>query len=220
MLKNYFKIALRNLQRHKAYSLLNISGLAIGMACSILILLRVRNELSYGRFHANASAEKDLSLNLFSGNLLPTLIGIGLTTGILSGIKPALFLSGFKPISVLKGKLEIGGGNLLFRNGFVITQFVVSIILLVGTAVVYKQLNFIKNKNLGFDKSNLLYMDMTGDMWNKQQALKTALADNDATRDYSVISDLPTALVTGTIDVQWDGKDPRSQVVVPSMDDS
>src|SRR5450432_1315771 len=55
MIKNYFKIALRNILRHKAYSILNISGLAIGMACSILILLWVQNELSYDRFHANAS---------------------------------------------------------------------------------------------------------------------------------------------------------------------
>ena len=54
MIKNYFKIAFRNITRHKAYSLINISGLAIGMACSILILLWVQHELSYDRFHKNA----------------------------------------------------------------------------------------------------------------------------------------------------------------------
>lgn len=166
----------------------------------------------------NHLAEKNLSFSLLNSKLLLMLIGIALVTGILSGIYPALFLSGFKPITVLKGKLKIGGGNLLFRNGLVVTQFVVSIILLVGTAVVYKQLNFIKNKNLGFDKSNLLYMRMTGDIWNKQPALKTLLQQNPYTNDYSVISDLPTSLVTGTIDVQWEGKDPKSQVVVPSID--
>lgn len=166
----------------------------------------------------NHLAEKNLSFSLLNCKLLLMLIGIALLTGILSGIYPALFLSGFKPITVLKGKLKIGGGNLLFRNGLVVTQFVVSIILLVGTAVVYRQLNFLKNKNLGFDKSNLLYMRMTGDTWNKQPALKTLLQQNSYTNDYSVISDLPTSLVTGTIDVQWEGKDPKSQVVVPSID--
>jgi len=55
MFKNYFKIALRNILRHKAYSFLNISGLSIGMACSILILLWVQNELSYDRFNTNAA---------------------------------------------------------------------------------------------------------------------------------------------------------------------
>jgi ABC-type antimicrobial peptide transport system permease subunit len=118
----------------------------------------------------------------------------------------------------LKGKLKIGGGNLLFRNGLVVTQFAVSIILLVGTAVVYQQLNFIKNKNLGFDKSNLLYMRMHGDLWGKQEALKADLKQNSYTQDFSIISNLPTALTTGNIDVQWEGKDPKSQVVVPSMD--
>ena len=166
----------------------------------------------------NHLAEKNLSFNLLNVKLLSSLIGIALVTGLLSGSYPALFLSGFKPISVLKGKLKIAGGNLLFRNSLVVTQFVVSIILLVGTAVVYKQLNFIKNKNLGFDKSNLLYMEMTGDMWKNQQALKNALQGNSYTNDFSIISDLPTSLVTGTIDVQWEGKDPKSQVVIPSMD--
>lgn len=166
----------------------------------------------------NQLAEKTLTINLLDGKLLLSLIGIALITGILSGSYPALFLSNFKPIKILKGKIRLGGGNLLFRNGLVVTQFVVTIILLVGTAVVYKQLNFIKDKNLGFDKSNLLYMPMTGDMWNKQQALKAALQENPLTSNYSIISDLPTALVTGTIDVQWEGKDPKSQVVIPSID--
>jgi len=166
----------------------------------------------------NTLADKNLSFDLLNGNLLLMLIGIALLTGILSGIYPALFLSGFNPINILKGKLKIGGGNLLFRNGLVITQFGVSIILLVGTAVVYQQLNFIKNKNLGFDKSNLLYMNMAGDLWNKQQVLVADLQQNPYTQDFSIISDLPTELVTGTIDVQWEGKDPKSQVVIPSMD--
>lgn len=166
----------------------------------------------------NHLADKNLSFDLLNGKLLLMLIAIALFTGIMSGLYPALFLSGFKPITVLKGKLKIGSGNLLFRNGLVVTQFAVSIILLVGTAVVYQQLNFLKNKNLGFDKSNLLYMHMTGDLWSKQQALKSGLQQNPYTQDFSIISNLPTELVSGTIDVQWEGKDPQSQVVVPSMD--
>ncbi len=165
----------------------------------------------------NHLADKNLSFNLLNGKLLLMLIGIALFTGIISGLYPALFLSGFKPITVLKGKLKIGGGNLVFRNGLVVTQFAVSIILLVGTAVVYQQLNFIKNKNLGFDKSNLLYMHMTGDLWSKLQALKADLQRNPYTQDFSIISSLPTELISGTINVQWEGKDPKSQVVVPSI---
>ncbi len=166
----------------------------------------------------NHLAEKNLAINLLDAKLLLSLAGIAVVTGLISGSYPALFLSGFRPITVLKGKIRQGPGSLLFRNGLVVVQFVVSIILLVGTAVVYKQLNFIKNKNLGFEKANLLYMPMTGDMWNKQAALKTELQQRPLTSDFSVISDLPTSLTTGTMDIQWEGKDPHSKVVVPSMD--
>jgi len=87
----------------------------------------------------------------------------------------------------------------------------------VGTVVVYKQLKFIREKNLGFDKENLLYMNMTGDMWNKQQALKSELQRNTLTGAFTIISDLPTNLTSGTVNIHWEGKDPKSQVVFPSM---
>jgi len=186
-----------------------ISFLSLAIAIGIVYLLLPA---------FNTLAEKKLAIHLLNGKLLISLIGIALVTGIVAGSYPALFLSGFKPVKVLKGKIRLAGGNLLFRNGLVVTQFVVAIILLVGTAVVYKQLNFIKNKNLGFEKSNLLYIPMTGDIWGKQQALKTSLQQNPLTSSFSVISDLPTALVSGTINVLWEGKDPNSQVVIPSID--
>jgi putative ABC transport system permease protein len=162
--------------------------------------------------------EKTLTIHLLDGKLLMSLLGIALLTGLISGSYPALFLSGFAPVKVLKGKVRVAGGNLLFRNALVITQFVVAIVLLVGTAVVYKQLNFIKSRNLGFEKSNLLYMPMTGDIWGKRQALNTALTESPLTKDFSIISNLPTVLTSGTVDVVWNGQTTRNQVVFPSLD--
>lgn len=166
----------------------------------------------------NDIAGKELNLNLLDIKLWAGMLLIATVTGLVAGSYPALFLSAFKPVSVLKGKLKIAGGNTLFRNGLVVTQFAAAIMLLVGTAVVYKQLNFIKDKDLGFEKANLLYMPITGDMANKRAALTTALQQNTLTSDFSIISDLPNNLVTGTLDVTWEGRDPKSQLVIPSID--
>jgi putative ABC transport system permease protein len=106
----------------------------------------------------------------------------------------------------------------LFRNGLVVTQFIISITLLAGTAIVYKQLNFIRNKNLGFNKSDLLYIAMTSDTWMKAAALKAALEKNPATTDYSIIFELPMNIIAATTEVDWEGKDAKSNILIPSLD--
>jgi predicted lysophospholipase L1 biosynthesis ABC-type transport system permease subunit len=185
-----------------------ISFLSLLIAVSLVwLLLPAFNDL----------AGKELAIHLLEGKLILILVGIALLTGLISGSYPALFLSGFRPVQVLKGSMKNMGGNLIFRNGLVVVQFVVSIVLLAGTAIVYRQLTYIKNMNLGFDKSNLLYMPMTGEMWGKQQALKTELKKNSLTASYSITNDLPTNLISGTVNVQWEGKDPKSQVVFPTL---
>jgi putative ABC transport system permease protein len=166
----------------------------------------------------NRLSQKNLAIHFLDGKLLLSLLGIALATGLISGSYPALFLSKFQPVKVLKGSLKSLGGNLVFRNGLVIVQFVVSIVLLIGTVVVYDQLQFIKSRNMGFEKANLLYMPMTGDMWNRLQALKTELGQNPLTKNYTIIDELPINLMSGTINVVWEGKDPHAQIVIPSMD--
>ena len=163
----------------------------------------------------NYVAGKQLTIRFLDGKLLLGLLSIALITGVISGIYPALFLSGFRPAKVLKGSLNKMGGNLFFRNGLVVVQFVVSILLLVGTIVVYQQLHFIKNRNLGFEKENLLYMPMSGEIWNKQQALKAELSKDPLTSNFAITSDVPTNLSSGTVNIEWEGKDPQLQVVFP-----
>ena len=165
----------------------------------------------------NSLAQKELAFQVWDLKVSLILASIVLITGLVAGSYPAVFLSSFKPIKVLKGKLKLAGYNLFFRNGLVITQFVVSVLLLIGTAVIYKQLNFIKNKHLGYDKSNLVYIPMEGEMWGKQEALKTALNENPLTANFAIISDLPANLVTGDFDIHWEGKDPNAQHLFPSI---
>ncbi len=162
-------------------------------------------------------AGKALRLRLSDGRLWLMLLGIAATTGLLAGSYPALYLSGFRPAAVLKGSLRALGGNLAFRNGLVIVQFVVSIVLLIGTFVVYSQLRFIRDRNPGFTKSNLLYMPMTGQLWNKTSALKAELQRHVATSDFCLVSELPLNIKSGASQIFWDGKDPRSRIIIPTM---
>ncbi|MCW3117165.1 MAG: hypothetical protein JWM28_1247 [Chitinophagaceae bacterium] len=185
-----------------------ISFLALLIAIGLVwLLLPAFNEL----------AGKKLAIHFLDGKILLILTGIALVTGLISGSYPALFLSGFQPVKVLKGNMKSMSGNLIFRNGLVVVQFVVSIVLLAGTAVVYRQLTFIKNMNLGFEKSNLLYMPMAGEMWSKQQALKAELKQNPLTANFTITNDLPANVTSGTVNVEWEGKDPKSQIVFPTL---
>ena len=165
----------------------------------------------------NNLAQKELVFQMGDSLVWTALLGIAAITGLVSGSYPALFLSRFKPIRVLKGRLKLSKYNLFFRNGLVVSQFVVSVLLLIGTMVIYKQLNFIKDKNLGFDKSNLIYIPMEGEIWGKMDALRTELAQNSLTKDFSFMSDLPANLVTGDFDIHWEGKNPNEQILFPSI---
>ncbi|MDB5134585.1 MAG: MacB-like core protein [Mucilaginibacter sp.] len=185
-----------------------ISFLSLLLALGIVIIfLPVFNQL----------ADRKLAIDVSDARLWLSLFGIALLTGLISGSYPALFLSGFNPVKVLKGNVKSMGGNLLFRNALVVIQFMVSIVLLVGTVVIYNQLKFIRDRNPGFEKANLLYMPMTGDIWSKQQALKNELKQNTLTSDFAVITDLPTNLGGWTVSVNWDGKDTHSQMSIPVM---
>ena len=107
----------------------------------------------------NSVADKSMTLgSLFSPIILPLLIVLPFVVGLLAGSYPAFFLSAFKPIEVLKGKLKLGKSGSL-RSVLVVFQFCTSIILIIGTIVIYRQLHFIQTKNLGFNKDQVLIVN-------------------------------------------------------------
>lgn len=167
----------------------------------------------------NQLANTALDAIFFNPGFLFTALAIATLTGLVAGTYPAIYLSGFAPVKVLKGLFSgNGSGNLAFRNTLVVIQFVVSITLLVGTILAYQQLNYLKNRNLGFDKSELIYVPMVGDIWGQQQAYRNALRDNPLTANFTITDDVPTNLRSGTIDYYFEGKDPNSSLILPTMD--
>ncbi|HYF67765.1 MAG TPA: ABC transporter permease [Ohtaekwangia sp.] len=182
-------------------------SLIVALLAMVLALLIIYLVLPY----FNTLGGKQLQLDLTNLQLISSLLGITVLTGLLAGSYPALYLSGFVPAVVLKGSFKAGTSGAFFRNTMVVIQFAVSISLIVGTTVVYRQLKYIQQLNLGFDKENLLYVPMTGEMWSKYDALRASLGNNRLTSQYSFISDLPTTSSGATISVEWKGKDPNTQ---------
>jgi len=125
----------------------------------------------------NSLANKSINPGLlFSPMILPWIISLPLVVGLLAGLYPAFFLSGFRPIEVLKGKWRIGtktGGGL--RSLLVVFQFSTSIILIIGTIVIYRQLNYIQTKNLGFNKDQVVIIWEASSLKNNLETYKTEL---------------------------------------------
>ncbi|MFY0591089.1 FtsX-like permease family protein [Roseivirga sp.] len=139
--------------------------LALGLAMSIAYLLLPQfNEIT------SKQLSFDISLNLISAILLITLI-----TGVISGVYPALHLSGFNSIVALKGKLKSHGNSIWIRKGLVVFQFAVSVILIASVIVVYKQVEFIQNKNLGYNKDHIITFPKEGKITENFQPFMTAI---------------------------------------------
>jgi putative ABC transport system permease protein len=134
---------------------------AVGL---VLVLLPLFNQLS----------GKDLPLMVLSRpHVILGLLGITLTAGLISGIYPALLLSSFQPVAVLKNAFKSGLRGKAFRRALVIFQFVLTTVLIIGTVVVYRQLNFLRRQNLGYEKDQVMIFRLTGNMREKIDLIKT-----------------------------------------------
>lgn len=127
----------------------------------------------------NDIAQKDMSLNLIgSMATIPLLVLLGIFVGLLAGSYPAFYLSSFRPSQVLKGDSRTKGRRAWLRGGLVVFQFVVSISLFIGTFVIYNQLKYIQNKNLGFDREQVIVIKRTDNLGNRTAQFKQELLSN------------------------------------------
>jgi len=160
----------------------------------------------------NQLTEKQIHLPFSDPIFWLIIIGLLLITGLISGSYPALYLSSFKPVRVLKGSLKFSSGALWFRKGLVVFQFMLSILLIIGTIVVSKQVNYIQTVNLGYDRENLIYIPLEGELTASYQLFKNQSMQMAGIKDISRITDVPTQIENGTGGVEWEGKDPNSDI--------
>ena len=161
----------------------------------------------------NEVAGKKLSLDLLDTQPLIIFASVIIFTGLVSGSYPALYISGFNPASVLKGQMKSGTGAAIFRKILVVVQFSLSIILIISTLVVFRQLNFIKSKDIGMERKGVAYMWMKGDMNKHGDAIREELMKDPAIEVASLSSANPIDFGNSTSGLEWEGKDPKEQIL-------
>ncbi len=140
------------------------------------------------------------------------ILGLVIITGFVAGSYPALFLSSLKPVRILKGSLKFSASALFFRKGLVVFQFSISIIIILGMIVIYRQLNFIQHKNLGYDRENLVYVPVEGDLIKKYTLFKEEVSRMPAIVNISQMRESPTVIGHRRGGIDWEGKDPNLEV--------
>ena len=156
---------------------------------------------------------------LHSGSPLFIFLGMAILTGILSGSYPAVFLSGFRPVLVIKGHMRSGSQNIRVKKLLVIGQFIVSIALITGTLVIYQQLLYVRNTDMGINKSHVINMELRGGLRSQYGTIKSELLRNP---DIQAVSATNASFFKrfGTDKIGWEGKpeDKRIFMAIHSVD--
>lgn len=158
----------------------------------------------------NLITGKHLELT-FSGDTLIALSCILVFTGLASGSYPALYLSGFNAAVVLRGKVNLSFGEAWARRGLVVFQFSLSVILIASVVVVYRQIQFLQHKNLGYNKDNVIYFPMEGKITS---SLETFLAELNKIPGVIKASSTSESIISdgNTTEIGWEGQDPDTHI--------
>jgi ABC-type antimicrobial peptide transport system permease subunit len=171
----------------------------IAMALAMLLV-----ELFLPEF--NLLSGKQLVIEYSNLSIVALILSVTVIVGLASGSYPAFFLSSFTPVQVLKGKVKPGRAGLFTRRGLVMFQFALSIVMIICTIVVFNQLAFIRNSNLGLDKENVACISITGEANSRYEALKTRLQTNPDILGVTRSESMTSKGWSRTKGVSWQGK--------------
>jgi putative ABC transport system permease protein len=160
----------------------------------------------------NISAKELSLLFLLKPQMLICLVTFVVILGFLTGIYPAFMLSSFKPVTALKGSQITNSKGVIFRKVMVVTQWTLSIILIISTLMISKQLQYMKNKKLGFEKEQVVYTIIRG--IDDLDALKEELLKNPGVEHVSATSTLPNRIMSSTSGSVWEGKNDEETFLV------
>ena len=163
----------------------------------------------------NSITSKNVSLNLLDPTVWILFFGITFVTGLLAGSYPAFYLSSFEPARVLKGSVKSRFGEIFIRKGLVTLQFILSFILIVCTLVVSKQINFIQNKDLGFDKEQLISVTLDGNLSTQFDSFKQELVKRSSIESVSRSSTRFTSRNSNFGNLRF--RDKRFQILVENI---
>lgn len=165
----------------------------------------------------NQITEKSIVLQFTDPMLWGGLLALVTVTGIVAGSYPAFFLSSFGVISVLKGTFRLQSSTVSLRKGLVIFQFFVSTTLILSTTVVYRQIQFIRNKNLGMDRENVVCINLEGDIVKNFDPFKREVMSSSSVTSVTMGSQNPLAIGNSTWGVSWPGKAEDEKILFQTL---
>ncbi|MBX2926071.1 MAG: ABC transporter permease [Chitinophagaceae bacterium] len=182
-----------------------ISGLAFLFALGLVALaLPFFNKLT----------EKEMSLHIGNPLFWGVMIVFTVITGLLAGSYPAFYLSSFNPVRVLKGNVKAGKSSSLPRKILVVTQFASSVILMIGTVVIYRQIQFGKNQPIGFDNKGLISVDWSDDISKSYDAFRNELLSTGAVVSICKSNSPPSQIFSNNNGWEWKNSQPVEKTVV------
>jgi putative ABC transport system permease protein len=163
----------------------------------------------------NSLTGKEIETNFFlNPKIILGFVGLTILTGLIAGSYPACYMSSFRPIKIIKSYFTSSKGNESFRRYLVVIQFVSSIILIIGTIIIYRQIDYFKTREVGFQKDFLIQVPINRDYFQNFEAVRLQLLTNANVINATVTSHSPAGIYWNGSNWDWEGRDPNINPLV------